>query len=66
MAALVILRREGTVGVLKSAESISAIGCLLYGLVRVGRWWRNVKPPAPNADFRTIGSAQPCRLTGML
>jgi len=49
MAALVILRHEGTVGVLKSAESISAIGGLLYGLIRAGRWWRNVKPPEPKA-----------------
>jgi hypothetical protein len=49
MAALFILRREGILGALESAESISAIGAILYGLVRVGRWWRNVKPPEPKA-----------------
>jgi hypothetical protein len=49
MAAVSILRHEGTIGVLTSAESISAIGGGLYGLVRVGRWWRHVKPPEPKA-----------------
>jgi DNA-directed RNA polymerase specialized sigma24 family protein len=49
MAALFILRREGTIGVVTSAEGISAIGGALYMLVRVGRWWRNVKPPEPKA-----------------
>jgi hypothetical protein len=48
-AALYILRHLGTLGVLVSAEGISAIGGGLYGLVRVGRWWRNVKPPEPKA-----------------
>jgi hypothetical protein len=48
-AALCILRHLGTLGVLTSAESISAIGGGLYGLVRVGRWWRDVKPPEPKA-----------------
>jgi hypothetical protein len=49
MAAVFILRHAGTLGVVTSAESISAIGVALYGLVRVGRWWRNVKPPEPKA-----------------
>jgi hypothetical protein len=26
-----------------------AIGGGLYGLIRVGRWWRDVKPPQPKA-----------------
>jgi hypothetical protein len=47
MAALYILRHLGTLGVLTSAESISATGGGLYGLIRAGRWWRNVKPPEP-------------------
>ena len=51
-AAYLVLRHEGTLGVVKAAESISAIGGLLYGLVRVGRWWRNVKPPEPKARAR--------------
>lgn len=48
-AAYLVLRHEGTLGVVKAAESISAIGGFLYGLVRVGRWWRNVKPQEPKA-----------------
>ena len=48
-AAMCILRHLGTLGLLTSAESISAIGGGLYGLVRVGRWWRDVKPPEPKA-----------------
>jgi hypothetical protein len=46
---MLILCHEGTLGVLTSAESISAIGGGLYRLVRVGRWWRDVKPPEPKA-----------------
>ena len=53
MAALLILRHEGTLGVVTSAESISAIGGGLYALVRVGRWWRDVRPPEPKA--RRVG-----------
>jgi hypothetical protein len=49
MVAVFILRHEGTLGVLKAAESILAIGTILYMLVRVGRWWRDVKPPEPPA-----------------
>lgn len=49
MSAVYILRHDGTLGVVTSAEAISAIGVGLYGLVRVGRWWRDVKPPEPKA-----------------
>jgi hypothetical protein len=49
VAAMYILRHLGTAGVLTSAESISALGGILYGLVRVGRWWRDVKPSEPKA-----------------
>jgi len=52
-AAVFILRHLGTLGVLTSAESISAIGASFYGLVRVGRWWRDVKPPEPQARRKT-------------
>jgi hypothetical protein len=44
-----VLRHEGTLGVVTSAESIAAIAAALYGLIRTGRWWRNVKPPEPKA-----------------
>jgi hypothetical protein len=47
MVSLFILRNEGTLGVLKSAESITAIGGIFYGLIRVGRSWRDAKPPEP-------------------
>jgi hypothetical protein len=47
MAVLVIFHHDGIPGVIKSAEGISAVGGAAYGLVRVGRWWRDVKPPDP-------------------
>jgi hypothetical protein len=49
-AAYLVLRYEGTLGAVKAAESIGMIGGTLYGLIRVGRWWRNVKPPEPKAQ----------------
>jgi hypothetical protein len=49
VAAQIVLRHEGTLGMVKAAESISAIGGALYALVRLGRWWRDVKPPEPKA-----------------
>jgi hypothetical protein len=49
MVALYILRHLGTLGVLMSAEGIIGIGGILYGLVRAGRWWRNVNPAEPKA-----------------
>jgi hypothetical protein len=49
MAAVFILRHVGTLGVVTSAESLGAIGGFLHGLIRIGRWWRNVKPPEPTA-----------------
>ena len=48
-AAQFIYRYEGTLGVIKSAESISAIGLVLFGLVHAGRRHRGVKPPKPKA-----------------
>jgi hypothetical protein len=50
IAAAYILRHEGTLGVLKSAESISAIGAFLhFGVIKSGRRYRNIKPPEPKA-----------------
>ena len=46
-AAEFIYRYEGTLGVIKSAESISAIGLALFGLIHAGRRHRGVKPPKP-------------------
>lgn len=45
--ALFIFLHEGTLGVMKAMESIGMTGGLLYGLVRVGRKLRDVKPPDP-------------------
>lgn len=47
--ALVLLHHDGTYGALASAESISAIGAAHYTLIRVGRWWRGIKPLEPKA-----------------
>lgn len=44
-----VLRHEGTLGLINSAESIAAVAGVLYGLIRTGRWWRDVKPPEPKA-----------------
>lgn len=49
MAAYIVLYSEGTLGMVKAAESIIEIGGMLYGLVRLGRWWRDVKPQNPKA-----------------
>jgi hypothetical protein len=49
LAALTLFRHGGTVGLLGSAESISAIYLTLYALVLAGRKYRDVKPPQPKA-----------------
>ncbi len=49
LAALILFRHGGTVGLLGSAESISAIYLTLYALVLAGRKYRDVKPPEPKA-----------------
>jgi hypothetical protein len=49
LAAWMVLIHEGTTGLLASTENISVIGGTLYAVIRLGRWWRNVKPPEPKA-----------------
>jgi hypothetical protein len=49
LAALILFRHGGTVRLLGSAESISAIYVTLYALVLAGRKYRDVKPPEPKA-----------------
>jgi len=49
VAGWLVLRHEGTLGLINSAESIAAVAGVLYGLIRTGRWWRDVKPPEPRA-----------------
>ena len=42
-------RMQGRLGVILAAESLSVIGGTVYGTIRLGRWYRNVKPPEPKA-----------------
>jgi hypothetical protein len=46
-AAVILFRHDGIDGVIASWESIAGIGGVLYTMIRVGRWWRNVKPQDP-------------------
>jgi hypothetical protein len=59
-AAYLVLRHEGTLGLVKAAESIFAIGVVLYGLIHTGRWWRNVKPPQPKARRPEVSEQRAC------
>lgn len=47
--AYVVLRHEGTIGVLTSFESIFVCGVMQYGVIKAGRWYRDAKPPEPKA-----------------
>jgi len=49
LAALILFRHGGTIGLLGSAESVSAIYLMFYALVLAGRKYRDVKPPEPKA-----------------
>jgi hypothetical protein len=49
VAAIDVGQHEGRLGVVLGAESLIGIGGLVYGLIRVGRWYRDVKPPEPKA-----------------
>jgi hypothetical protein len=46
-AAVILFRHDGIDGVIASWESIAAISGSLYALIHIGRWWRDLKPPAP-------------------
>jgi hypothetical protein len=46
-ATAVLFRHDGIDGTVGSAESIAAIGGMLYTLIRVGRWWRGIRPREP-------------------
>jgi hypothetical protein len=47
--AYVVLRHEGTLGLLTTFESIFVCGVMLYGVIKAGRWYRDVEPPEPKA-----------------
>jgi hypothetical protein len=43
-----IVQHDGRFG-LAVGQQLTALGMLLYGVLRTGRWWRGVKPDAPKA-----------------
>jgi hypothetical protein len=45
--AVAVFFHVGAIGVMMSMESIGATGGLLYGAIRCGRAYRDVRPPAP-------------------
>lgn len=49
VAAYLIFRHNGTIGVLTSFESIGMIGGLLYAVIKAGRKYLDVEPPKPKA-----------------
>ncbi len=42
----------GAIGITESMENIAATVALFYGLIRSGRWWRDVKLPDPKPRGR--------------
>jgi len=40
-----VFRRDGVYGLVTDAENLIALGGVLHGAIRAGRWWRGVKPP---------------------
>ena len=45
-------RHLGSVGVLNNTEAIAVIGAMFRGLVKLGRWWRDVAPPERETQHR--------------
>ncbi len=45
LAVLAVVRRDGFFGLVTNAENLIELGGGFYGVIRVGRWWRGVKPP---------------------
>ncbi|MFL6111301.1 MAG: hypothetical protein ACJ786_08105 [Catenulispora sp.] len=54
----VFFRHGGEVEVLRNTESIAVIGAAGRGLIKLGRWWRNVAPPARKNPDRPSGQRQ--------
>jgi hypothetical protein len=44
-----IVHHDGRFGLVADIQDPVALGAFLYGAIRTGRWWRNVKPPEPKA-----------------
>lgn len=54
-AITIFFRHGGIYDVIGNAENISAIAAASYTLVRVGRWWRRVKPRNPQSHYGKHG-----------
>jgi hypothetical protein len=44
-----IVHQDGRFGLVADIQDPVALGAFLYGVIRIGRWWRGVKPPEPKA-----------------
>lgn len=46
---VVIVHHDGRFGLVADIQDPAALGAFLYGVIRTGRWWRGIKPPAPKS-----------------
>lgn len=44
-----IVHHDGRFGLVADIQDPGELGAFLYGVIRTGRWWRDVKPPPPKA-----------------
>lgn len=51
-ATWILFRHGGEIGVLVNAEAIAVVGAAFRGLIKLGRWWRDVAPPKREAQRR--------------
>jgi hypothetical protein len=42
-----IMRHDGRFGPVADVQDPVALGIFLFAVIRVGRWWRQIKPPEP-------------------
>jgi hypothetical protein len=42
-----IVRHDGRFGLVSDIQDAGELGAFLYGVIRIGRWWREIKPPPP-------------------
>jgi hypothetical protein len=57
----VLFRHGGDVNVLNNTESVAVIGAAFRGLIKLGRWWRDVTPPTRRTPSRRSGDPHQCR-----
>lgn len=46
---IAIVRHDGRFGLVADIQDPIALGAFLYAVIRVGRWWRGIKPSEPKA-----------------